>query len=308
MIRVGGDFTITGLNFTAGSEVNLFVSTSGGVVNNGGLIPIARKLPTQLTVDVPPATRLGNGFVEVQVVNTDKGFTTSNSVAALLQGSAAAGIPSLTSINGFGLALTSSEPAYATDNVETVVSPGATVKLGGSGFDTVHGVAVDLFCACTGGKIATIFLHPGEAGLSTTQLTVAIPPGTATGPGSFVVSNFAGGSYSAKSNAVSVPIGQVISVTSVAQTGSTITVNGTGFSTLTVINLFNVQGGGTVNLGGLGAGGKPKIPLTLISSEQFTFTRPAGAVAGAAYVQAINPPFVPYTSSGTDPGGAFTLE
>ncbi len=192
--------------------------------------------------------------------------------------------------------------------METVVSPGATVKLGGSGFDTVHGVAVDLFCACTGGKIATIFLHPGEAGLSTTQLTVAIPPGTVTGPGSFVVSNFAGGSYSAKSNAVSVPIGQVISVTSVAQTGSTITVNGTGFSTLTVINLFNVQGGGTVNLGGLGAGGKPKIPLTLISSEQFTFTRPAGAVAGAAYVQAINPPFVPYTSSGTDPGGAFTLE
>ncbi len=47
-------------------------------------------------------------------MNADKGFLASNLAAALLQGSAAAGIPSLTSINGVGLALTSSDPNYAT--------------------------------------------------------------------------------------------------------------------------------------------------------------------------------------------------
>ena len=155
------------------------------------------------------------------------------------------------------------------------------VKLGGIGFDTVHGVAIDLFCACTGGKLPTTFLTPGDPDLKSNSITFTLPAATPTGPGSIVVSNAAGGSYSAKSNAVSVPIGQVISVTSVTQAGSTITVNGTGFSTLTVINLFNAQDGGVANLGGLGAGGAPRILLTLISADQFTFTRPAGAVAGS---------------------------
>ena len=104
------------------------------------------------------------------------------------------------------------------------------------------------------------------------------------------------------------PIGQAVSVTSVTQAGSTFTVNDTGFSVLTVINLFNAQGRGVVNLGGLEAGGTAKITLTLASSDRFTFTQSAAAVAGAAYVQAINPPFVPYTSSGNDPGGGFTLK
>jgi len=114
--------------------------------------------------------------------------------------------------------------------------------------------------------------------------------------------------FARKSNAVSVPIGQKISLTSVIQAGNTVTVNGTGFSALTVINFFNAQSSGVVNLGGLGAGGAPKIPLTLVNSDKFTFTKPAGAVPGAAYVQALNPPFVPYTSSGNAPGGAFTLK
>ena len=80
-----------------------------------------------------------------------------------------------------------------------------------------------------------------------------------TGPGSFVVSNSgSGGTYALKSNAVSVPIGAQITISSVSQTGSTITVNGTGFSTLTVINFFNVQGARSVNLGGLNAAGAPR--------------------------------------------------
>jgi hypothetical protein len=62
-----------------------------------------------------------------------------------------------------------------------------------------------------------------------------------------------------------------------------------------------------VNLGGLNPGGTPRIALTFINETRFTFTKPALSVAGPAYVQALNPPFVPFTSS-TGPKGAFTLE
>ena len=174
-------------------------------------------------------------------------------------------------------------------------------------------MAVDLFCACPGGKVGPFFLNPGNPGLHPTLLSFLVPatgPNTpAVGPGSFVISNAGStGSFAKKSNAVSVPIGEQISVLSVVQTGTLITVNGTGFSTLTVINLFNVQGTRSVNLGGLKPDGAPKIPLTLISPNRFTFTRPADAVPGPAYVQALNPPFVPFTSSGNDPGGSFTIK
>jgi hypothetical protein len=124
-----------------------------------------------------------------------------------------------------------------------------------------------------------------------------------------VVSNKgSSGTFDKKSNAVSVPIGQQITVASVSQVASTITVKGTGFSTLTVINLFNKQGAVVVNLGGLKPDGAPRIPLTVVNSTRFTFARPAAAVSGPAYVQALNPPFVPFTSSGNAPGGSFTIK
>ena len=44
--------------------------------------------------------------------------------------------------------------------------------------------------------------------------------------------------YAIKSAVVSVPLGARINVPSVTQSGTSITVNGTGFSTLTVINFF----------------------------------------------------------------------
>jgi hypothetical protein len=74
-----------------------------------------------------------------------------------------------------------------------------------------------------------------------------------------------------------------------------------------VINFFNKQGVVVVNLGGI-VGGVSKIPLTLINDTEFRFTKPAGSVAGPAYVQALNPPFVPFTSSGNGPGGGFMLK
>ncbi len=312
VIQAGGSFTINGMNFTSGSEVNFFVATATGPINAGPLIP-ATTSATQLTVKVPDTTTLGQGFVDLQVVNTDKGFLDSNLAPALLQGLAAAGIPSLTSVNGAGLAATSSDPDFATNNVETVVAQGSVVKLGGSGFDVTNGVAVDLFCACPGGKVGPFFLNPGNAGLSPTLVSFTLPASgpsaPLTGPGSFVVSNAGSdGKFSKKSNAVSVPIGMEITVASVTEAGGIITVNGTGFSTLTVINLFNQQGTGVENLGGLKPGGAPQIPLTFVNQNQFTFARPAAAMAGAAYVQALNPPFVPFTSSGNSMGGAFTLK
>jgi hypothetical protein len=310
-ILVGSSFVIDGFGFTKGSVVNFFVATSSGPKNAGPLTPLSPHSAFSLTVNVPATTILGQGFVSVEVVNTDEGFVTSNPADALLEGDPAAGIPSITRINGVGLAGTSSDPSFATDNVETVVSQGTVVTIGGVGFDTVNGVAVDLFCACTGGKVGPFFVNPGPA-LTATEIKFTLPAkgllnSPTTGPGSFVVSN-AGASktYSEKSNAVSVPIGAKISVTSVGQIGTTITVHGSGFSTLTVINFFNKQGTKVVNLGGL-AGGVAKIPLTIVNDTVFKFTKPPGSVAAPAYVQALNPPFVPFTSSGNDPGGAFTL-
>jgi hypothetical protein len=248
--------------------------------------------------------------VSVQVVNTDQG-SKSNSFPALLQGSAAAGIPSLTGINGVPLDATSRDPSFATNNVKTVVIQGSTVKLEGAGFDATHGVAVDVFCACpVGGKVGPFHVSP--ATLSATSLSFPLPKtgpeAPPTGPGSFVVINKgADGHFSKSSNAVSAPIGHAITVTKVTQVGGTITVDGTGFSTLTAINFFNTQAGVVKNLGGLIAG-KAIIPLTIVNDTRFTFTKPAGAVAGSSYVQALNPPFVPFTSSGSDPGGAFNLK
>ena len=306
-LLVGASFTITGSNFTPGALVNFYVSTSGGPMNEGPLTPSAHS-STALTVPIPATLSLGQGFAEVQVVNADAGFTISNLASALLQGSPVAGIPTLKSINGTGLAATSSNPAFAINNVETVIKQGTTVTLGGTGFDAAHGVAVNVFCACSGGKVPAIFVNPGSGGLTSTSFSFTLPSNVPTGPASIVVINKgADSSFSKASNAVSVPVGAALTITSVTQSGSIITVNGTGFSTLTVINFFNKQGGSSVNLGGIGSGGTAKIHLAVVNSTKFTFTKPGGAVPGPSYVQALNPPYVPFTSSGNDPGGGFTL-
>jgi len=311
-IDAGASFAIQGLRFTHGSVVNFFVATASRPINFGPLKPSFFSA-TQLLVPIPATITLGQGVATVQVVNTDQGFAASNTATTQLFGSPAAGFPNLTAINGVGLAATSTNPSFATDNVETVVVQGRVVTLDGNGFDTVHGVAVDLFCACKGGKVGPFFLNPGNPGLRATSLSFPLPSAgpnaPPTGPGSFVVSNKgSSGTFGKKSNAVSVPIGARITVASVSQSGTVITVKGTGFSILTVINLFNTQGAKVVNLGGLKPNGAPKIPLTVVNSTEFTLTRPAAAVPGPSYIQALNPPFVPFTSSGNAPGGSFTLK
>ena len=307
-VLAGANFIIKGSGFTKGSEINFFVSTPTGAINQGPLKISASSTTTQLVVPVPSTIALGQGFVSVVVVNTDAGFVQSNPGFALLQGSAAAGLPSITGMDGHPLAATSLDPDFAVANVETTLLQGSSVVINGTGFDTVHGAAVDVFCACPGGKLPTTFLAHGNPNLKSNSITFMLPPTTPTGPGSIIVSNAAGGSYSAKSNAVSVPLGARITVTDEVQTGSTLTVDGTGFSTLTVINLFNAHGTTVVNLGGLKPDGTPRIPIKLINSTRFTITLPAGAVAGPAFIEALNPPFLAFTSSGNDPCGAFTLK
>ena len=282
-LLVGGNFTITGAGFTNGSVVNLFVAT-GGTQFKETLKPDSPHGATSMTVLIPDTTPLGTGFASVQVVNTDTGFKTSNAAFALLQGDPAAGIPTIEEINGMPLAATSSDPRYATNNVETVVAQGKAVTLGGTGFQTGHnGVAVDIFCACTGGKVGPIFASP----TSSTSFTFTVPTkamGLNTGPGSFVITNMgADGKYSKKSNAVAASIGARVHVFSVVQSRdyASITVNGTGFSALTVINLFNNQGETVVNFGGLGSDGKPKLTLTLMNDTEFIFATP-GLDDGAA--------------------------
>ncbi|MGO9062118.1 MAG: hypothetical protein ACLQU2_32855 [Candidatus Binataceae bacterium] len=116
----------------------------------------------------------------------------------------------------------------------TVVQQGLMVTVGGMGFDAANGVAVDLFCACTGGKVGPFMVGPG-LNLTSTGVSFLLPSSganaPATGPGSFVVINRgADGGFSKNSNAVSVPIGERVTVTSVGQGANTVTVNGSGFS------------------------------------------------------------------------------
>jgi hypothetical protein len=295
-IVVGASHSLPGAGFTAGSVIQIFIATSSGSVSQGPFTPTARTA-NSLTWSVPASMPLGNGFASVMVINTDQGYIQSNLQSQLLQGSAAANIPTIRSVNGVNVhAVDATVPlAY----VETVVAPGATVSVGGTGFNAP---LINLFTAS--GNLGP--LSPLAGGNATT-FQITIPANAPTGPGSLQVVN---NPYTGNvlSNAVSVPIGALVTITSVSQSGNVITVDGTGFSTVSVINLFAQQaGGGVTNFGGLNSGGGSKIPLSVQSSTRFTFNVPAGAASGAAYVMVLNPPYIPYSTSGSDPDGAFTL-
>lgn len=94
VILAGSIFSIHGSGFTPGSKVNFFVATATGPINTGPFTPSFT--PTQLTLALPVNNPLGAGVAAVQVVNTDRGYATSNSVLALLQGNPALGLPSTT--------------------------------------------------------------------------------------------------------------------------------------------------------------------------------------------------------------------
>ncbi len=220
---VGDGFTLTGSGFTVGSVLNFFVATANGSINAGPLKPSA-KTGNQLTVAVPSSVTQGEGFVALEAVNTDQKFAASNLFGALLQGSPKASLPSITGINGIPIAADSANLSVGLANVETVVPQGSVVRLAGAGFDVTHGIAVDVFCGCPGGKVGPFFLNPGNPALTASAISFNLPAAgvnaPATGPGSFRVSNKgADRSYGNKSNAVSAPIGpSPIGIGSVIQT------------------------------------------------------------------------------------------
>jgi hypothetical protein len=116
-----------------------FQCASTGSINEGALKPNpATVTSTQLEVPVPSTITLGHGVISVVVVNTDEDFVQSNPGFALLQGSAAAGLPSITGLDGDPLAPSSLDPGYAVANVETTLLQGSSVAIDdkGKGFDT----------------------------------------------------------------------------------------------------------------------------------------------------------------------------
>lgn len=296
-VVVGGAVTLSGTGFTTGTVIKMWVSTASGPLdtNASGWMPTTWNA-THLTWNVPATIPLGQGYGTFLVVNTDQGYTTSNSVGQLLYGDPADNLPTVTAVNG--TALGASSPSVPVAHSDTVVGLGATATLTGTGFSNA---LVNLFTAT--GNVGP--LTP-LAGATPTQVQVTVPGGAAVGPGVFQVVN-APYSGNVHSNAVSAVLGAAVTITSIGVSGNTVTVDGTGFSNLTVVNLFNVVGENVVNLGGLNPGGSPLVPLSIVSSTRFTFQKPAGAAAGPAFVQALNPPFIPFSSSGNDPDGAFTM-
>ncbi len=296
-IVVGQFMALTGSGFTAGSVVQIFVATASGAVAYGPFNPDSWNSGI-LYVYVQPQIGLGNGYATVLVVNTDQGYIQSNTQSQLIYGSAGLNLPTITHLNG--VMLRPADPTIPVANVETVVVQNQAVTITGTGFNNP---LVNLFTASGNmGPLAPV------GGWTATQFQVVVPSNAPTGPGSFQVVN---NPYTGNvlSNAVSVPIGASVSIAAVAQTGSTIAVDGTGFSTLSVINFFAQKtGGGVDNFGGLGASGQAKIPLTIQSPTRFSFAVPDGAADGPAFIMVLNPPYIPFSSSGTDPDGGFTLD
>jgi hypothetical protein len=302
-LTVGGTTVLSGTGFTAGSVIKLFVNTGASiddVSGPGGFTPTSWTA-TSLTWDMPATIPLGQGFASVHLVNTDQGYQTSNTQYALLCGDPADDIPTITTIGGTPLS-TTLEAGVPVAHADTVVTPASAVTITGTGFNdpgvNVFGADLD-----NPGQVKNYGAVWPSAGTAT-SFEITIPADLPAGPANFQVVNspYAG---NVQSNSVSSVALAQLSISSVTVSGDTVTVNGTGFSPLSVINLFNLQGSGVANLGGLNEAGQAKVPLTFVDSTSFAFTRPAGALAGPAFVEVLNPPYIPYSSSGNDEDGGF---
>lgn len=293
-VLIGATSELYGAGFTAGSVVKVFVRTAEGIVGYGPYTPTEQS-GDRLSWSVPAEILTGSGFVSLQIVNTDQEFLGSNVVSAFLSGSPSAGYPQILVVNGEGLGEVS--PTIPMNYVEVALIPGEVVTLEGSGFSTP---VVDVFT--TDGKIGPITPLSGS---TDRVLSFELPAEAAVGSAALRVVNK--GQNFLASNAVALAIGAQIRLDSVTQSGTTITVDGDGFCPDTVINLFNRGTGGLQNFGGRNPDGTPRILLTVESGNRFSFELPAGAQAGKAYVQALNPPFIPFSSTGNSPAGAFTI-
>ena len=295
-LRVGATNRILGRGFTPGTVLQLYVATPNGVASYGPYTPTLVG-DTALDLDLPASVVLGNGFASLEAINTDQGYERSLPQCRNLLGGDDQGPPSLEGIGGAGLQFPDCTIPLA--SIHAALPPGSAVDLEGRLFANPR---LNLFTPS--GNLGP--LEP-DAGWTSTHASFQVPADAPVGPVTVQLVNapYAG---NVESNAVLAAVGQAISIDSVSQNGSEITVTGAGFSSATVINFFNWDGSSLTNLGGLTQGGVARIPLANLTSSGFSFQRPAGAVAGKAYVQALNPPFVPATSTGNDPHGAFDLQ
>ncbi len=233
------------------------------------------------------------------------------------------GLPVIDSVNGLQVITSVGQPGA--DWAPTVILPrnhnpllswwesdtSEPIVLGGHGFDTTRGIAVGLLFASQDGQVGPLFFNPGNPGFDATRIIVKLPlvgsGAPSVGSGMILVRNKgADGNYSKASNGVWVSIGAPIWVAHVYQSGAVITVEGTGFSSATVVNLYCGKPFG--NLGGLDKAGRPLLPLDVDSDSELRFTVPTKAKAGRCYLEALNPPFLPFSSSYNDPGGGFILQ
>lgn len=240
---------------------------------------------------------LGQGFASALLVSPVEGYGVSGEIGIPHVGNPSEGVPSLLSIDGVPLAPSSWESTVGVANVEHVVSAGAAVTIGGAGFDFPQ---LNLFSSV--GNCGPLV----PVGWSADTFTVVVPFSCPTGPASFQVVN---APTSRASNAVAAVLGEILSIDSVLVTGADVDVTGTGFSDLTVGNLFarSIASGDVENFGGFEEFGLPRLPLTVSSDGALEFTVPADAMSGPALLHLLNPPFIPFSSSGVGPAGEFTI-
>ena len=292
---VGATETLTGFGFSEGSVVNAWVSTSTGPQKYG---PFDTTFVSSTEIEwlIPASINPGRGFVTVQIINTDEGFIKSNVVGAPLASAASLDLPTITQIDGADVQAPTQQVPLG--YVETSIQQDTGITVDGTGFANP---IVNLFTST--GKLSIV----PEAGGTDTSFTMIVPAAATTGPGALQVINRGAGTPWPVSAAVSVSIGAEIDITGITVTDGRVYVTGSGFSPLTVINLFNRTPGGVVNLGGRDAGGNDRITLENLTGSSFDFPVPAGAASDRAYLTAINPPFITYSSTATDPDGAFTF-
>lgn len=308
--EVGAPLVVTGGEFTPGTVAKVFVSTPEGPrdVIPEGLRPTAvtplrweGQLPWPWPVPPPGDSDQAFGYVSVHLVRTDRGYDRSNEIPALLAGSLDRGVVGLTGLD-VAPSATSWDPLVAVPNVEKVYAPGASLYAGGT-FPNPAATVINVFGA--GGNCAP----PGgvrPAAVGATWLAFEVPADCPVGPGAFQAVDTVTG---LASGIVSAPIGEPIDVSAVTIGGTAVTVTGTGFNERTVLNFFARDAGGAIaNFGGFDEAGRQRLPVTVVDAHALSFELPPTAASGACFVEALNPPFIDYTSSRTrPPGGDCTI-
>ena len=292
-IRLGERNFVTGAGFSAGTVIMMYVAGPSGVTAYGPYTPDFIS-DSSLEFSPPVSVALGNGFASLVAINTDQGYAASSPACVNLLGPTTGSPPSIGWIDD--IPLEDPDCAVPFAYIPVALPAGAPFTVSGDGFDQPR---ASLFTSA--GNLGPLDAAGGWLEYLATFTTPANAP---IGPASVQVVS-APYTGNAASNAVLVAVGEAIGIDAVSVNGGIITVTGRGFSPDAVLNLFNAQGGSVVNLGGLTSGGAPLIPLTSVTPTSFQFQRPAGALAGKAFVEVLNPPFIPVTSTRNDPDGAF---